>query len=219
MTNSFPRIIPALFPYQMRKGPKAKIINKFGLWTAIFFEDNRWGTHIALLKGTVDKLKKESNVLVRIDSGCYTGAVLGDLQCDCVQQLRRAMKIISHFGLGLIVFVPGHEARGYGLKEKIKSFRVQESQKVGTVTAFRKLGLNPPDIRSYEGVACIIQGLKIASISLLTNNPNKRKELKKYGIKVNRLIPLRIRPTKLTRIHLKEKEEKLGHSGLITKFH
>lgn len=219
MNNFIPKIVPALFPYRMGKGPEATIISKFGKWQALYFEDNRWGAHIALIRGTKDSVENKENVLLRIDSGCYTGAVLGDLQCDCVQQLHKAMRIINHKGTGLIIFIPGHEARGYGLKEKIKSFRIQEKDHVGTVTAFKKLGLNPPDIRSYEGVAHIIRRLKILSIDLLTNNPSKKNELRKYRILVKKSIPLLIRPTKLTRVHFKEKEEKLGHSGLLTKWH
>jgi 3,4-dihydroxy 2-butanone 4-phosphate synthase/GTP cyclohydrolase II len=79
--------------------------------------------------------------------------------------------------------------------------------------------LNPPDIRSYEGVAFIIKKLGIVSVNLLSNNPDKVKQLKRYGIKVNKMVPILIKPTRFTRIHLKEKEEKLGHRGLITRFH
>lgn len=219
MANTLPRIIPVLFPYQVKKGPEAKVFNRFGEWAILFFEDNRWGPHIVLIKGEKKSLRDKKNVLLRIDSGCYTGAVLGDLQCDCVPQLHKAMKIINKFGLGLIIFIPGHEARGYGIKEKMKSFRIQEKEKVGTVTAFKRLGLNPPDIRSYEGVAYIIKNLKISSINLLSNNPQKKKELNKYGVNVNKIIPLLIQPNRFTRIHLREKEEKLGHLGLITRFH
>jgi len=219
MAKTVLRVIPTFYPYKIKKGPEAKIINQFGEWTAIYFEDNRWGSHIALIKGEMNSLKGKEAVFLRIDSGCYTGAVLGDLQCDCVQQLHEAMSIIKRLKSGLIIFIPGHEARGYGLLSKLQSFRIQDREKVGTVTAFRKLGLNPPDIRSYEGVALIVNKLGIVSVNLLSNNPNKVSQLRKYGIKVNKMIPILIRPTKLTRIHLKEKEEKLGHRGLITKFH
>lgn len=219
MAKTFLRVIQTLYPYQIKKGPEARIVNQFGQWTAVYFEDNRWGSHIALVKGEVSSLRGEKAVFLRIDSGCYTGAVLGDLQCDCVQQLHQAMRIIRRVKLGLVVFIPGHEARGYGLLAKLKSFGIQNKDRVGTVTAFKKLGLNPPDIRSYEGVAIIIKRLGINSVNLLSNNPNKVNQLRKYGIKVDKMIPVLIKPTKFTRIHLKEKEEKLGHRGLITKFH
>lgn len=205
--------------YYIQRGPKSKITNDYGRWSAVYFEDNRWGAHIALIKGKVKNLEGKKNVLLRIDSGCYTGAVLGDLHCDCVSQLHQAMKLINSGGSGLVIFIPGHEARGYGLARKIKSLQVQEKQKVGTVSAFKKLGFVPPDIRSYEGAAVIIKKLKINSVDLLTNNPDKESQLKKYGIKIGKTSPLLIKPTKLTMVHLKEKEEKLGHRGLTTKFH
>jgi 3,4-dihydroxy 2-butanone 4-phosphate synthase/GTP cyclohydrolase II len=52
--------------------------------------------------------------------------------------------------------------------------------------------------------------LGVKSIRLMTNNPLKIEELKKYGFKVVR-EPIEIEPVDENRNYLKTKKEKMGH--------
>jgi 3,4-dihydroxy 2-butanone 4-phosphate synthase/GTP cyclohydrolase II len=57
----------------------------------------------------------EDDVLVGVHSECLTGDVFGSLRCDCGPQLDGAMQQIADEGLGVVVYLRGHEGRGIGL--------------------------------------------------------------------------------------------------------
>jgi len=94
------------------------------------------------------------------------------------------------------------------LINKLLAYKLQEEGK-DTVEANIELGF-PPDMRSYGIAAQILMDLGIKSIRLMTNNPLKIEELKKYGFKVKR-EPIEIEPSKENLRYLKAKKEKLGH--------
>src|SRR5277367_5569252 len=52
--------------------------------------------------------------LLRMQSQCFTGEVLGSLRCDCRGQLEVAMARISEEGSGLVIYEL-QEGRGIGL--------------------------------------------------------------------------------------------------------
>jgi len=52
--------------------------------------------------------------------------------------------------------------------------------------------------------------LKVKSIRLLTNNPLKIEELKKYGFKIVR-EPIEVEPCEVNLPYLKAKKDKMGH--------
>ena len=166
------------------------------------------GEIVALVRGKVD----EGDVLVRIHSECLTGDVFHSLRCDCGEQLERALKKIDKEGKGVFIYMRGHEGRGIGLINKLMAYKLQEEGK-DTVEANVELGF-PPDLRSYGIAAQILMDLGVKSIRLMTNNPEKIEELKKYGFKVVR-EPIEVEPVEENKRYLKTKVEKLGHMMCI----
>ena len=52
------------------------------------------------------------------------------------------------------------------------------------------------DERTYEVALEILNALNIQTVNLLTNNPNKIVELEKFGLKIDKRIPLSIKSNK-----------------------
>lgn len=134
--------------------------------------------HLAMVFGDV---YEKSSVLVRIHSECFTGDVLGSRRCDCGEQLQKAMEMISAEGRGVIVYLR-QEGRGIGLAEKLKSYNLQD-RGLDTVDANLALG-HQADERDYSLAATILADLGVRSVRLLTNNPDKIKDLEDAGIPV-----------------------------------
>ncbi len=166
--------------------------------------DNRH--HLALVKGEVEG---KENVLVRVHSECLTGDVFGSLRCDCGNQLRMALQKIQEEGMGVFLYILGHEGRGIGLPHKLMAYKLQEEGK-DTVEANLELGF-PPDARDYGIGAQILRDLGLSTIRLMTNNPAKRVGLEGFGLKVVERVPLQAEPCRENLPYLKAKKEKLNH--------
>ena len=165
--------------------------------------------HIALVLGDV---AGRDDVLTRLHSVCLTGDVFGSLRCDCGAQLRESMARISVEGEGIIVYNPTHEGRGTGLLDKLVAYRLQE-QGLDTVEANEQIG-HAVDSRHYGVDAQILHDLKVSSVRLITNNPEKIDQLREFGIEVSERIPLWVGENSHNKFYLKTKEEKLGHFGV-----
>jgi 3,4-dihydroxy 2-butanone 4-phosphate synthase/GTP cyclohydrolase II len=160
--------------------------------------------HLALIKGRPDK----KGLLVRVHSECLTGDVFGSRRCDCGEQLRQAMKMISEAGNGVILYMR-QEGRGIGLANKLKAYELQDNG-LDTVEANMALGFKP-DLRDYGIGAQILADLGLKKIRLLTNNPKKIVGLEGYGLEVIERVPLVVTPSSANRRYLRTKKEKLGH--------
>ncbi len=181
--------------------PLATIYGKFRIYIYRSLTDNL--EHAALVMG-----KKKSPVLARIHSQCLTGDTLGSLKCDCGEQLTMSLKFIGNAGGGVLLYL-NQEGRGIGLANKIKAY-AKQSQGLDTVEANLALGFGA-DERDYGIAADMLRDLEIKNISLLTNNPDKIRKLKSYGIKVAKRLPLQTQPTPENRGYLTTKKHKLGH--------
>ncbi len=182
-----------------------KLPSDYGEFTAIGFIDPENGKeHIALTKGDI----KGENILTRIHSECLTGDVLGSKRCDCGNQLHKALKTIEENGKGILLYMR-QEGRGIGLFNKLKAYELQEHG-FDTVDANRKLGF-PDDMRDYKVAAGILKKLGVKSVRLMTNNPDKVKQVEKYGIKVSERKPLEIKSNDIDRKYLKVKATRMGH--------
>ena len=187
---------------------KTNIINlptDHGKFKAISFYDKIENKeHLALIKGDVDG----ENILTRIHSECLTGDVFSSNRCDCGNQLHKAMEMIDENGSGIILYLR-QEGRGIGLFNKIKAYHLQE-EGYDTVDANIKLGF-APDLRNYKIACLMLKELGVKSIDLLTNNPDKIKQVEKYDIKVNKRVPIEIHSNHIDRVYLKTKADRMGH--------
>lgn len=151
--------------------------------------------------------KKGTKPLVRLHSSCLTGDTFSSRRCDCGGQLSQSMRLIGKEG-GLILYL-NQEGRGIGLVNKINAYALQD-QGIDTVEANLHLGL-PIDARDYQVAADILKDLGISKIKLLTNNPQKKIKLERFGIKVTKEISVEVAPNKVNQDYLLVKKQKLGH--------
>lgn len=176
---------------------------QYGLFKIIIYRSIKDNREQAVL--TLGKL---GNPYVRIHSRCLTGDTFTSLRCDCGQQLKKSMQIISQKGGGIILYL-NQEGRGIGLTNKIKAYGLQDKG-YDTVEANEVLGF-PSDLRSFEIAADILKDLGVINIILLTNNPDKKDQLAKFGIKISKRVALEIRPNKIDLNYLKVKKRKMRH--------
>jgi len=150
------------------------------------------------------------SVLARVHSECLTGEVFGSQRCDCRAQLERALERIAGSDAGVLVYLR-QEGRGIGLGNKVRAYALQDEGH-DTVEANLALGF-APDMRSYEIAAAILRDLGVASVQLMTNNPDKTEGLRKAGVNVTEQLPHWVDSPHLSHDYLEVKRAKLGHMG------
>jgi 3,4-dihydroxy 2-butanone 4-phosphate synthase/GTP cyclohydrolase II len=191
----------------VKRVAEARIPTRWGEFTAYAYESLLDGEqHLALVKGAV---QGEENVLVRVHSECLTGDALGSLRCDCGPQLEDALRLIADAGLGVVVYLRGHEGRGIGLSHKLRAYNLQEQGR-DTVDANLDLGL-PVDGRDYGMGSQILVDLGVTTMRLLTNNPAKYGGLDGFGLEIVERVPLQTRPNPENLRYLRTKRERMGH--------
>ena len=160
--------------------------------------------HIALVAPSTDGAKAP---LVRVHSECMTGDVFGSSRCDCGQQLAYSLAKIGEEG-GCLVYLR-QEGRGIGLVEKLKAYNLQD-EGMDTIEANEALG-HEADARSFDAAAAILKELSLTTVRLLTNNPQKVKELEENGVRVEQREPVVIAPVKENEAYLAVKKAAMGH--------
>jgi 3,4-dihydroxy 2-butanone 4-phosphate synthase / GTP cyclohydrolase II len=160
---------------------------------------------LALVRG---KLNGKAAPLVRVHSQCLTGDALTSLRCDCRAQLELSMKKIAKAGSGVLLYL-AQEGRGIGLMNKIRAYELQD-QGMDTVEANESLGF-AADARDYDFSAQILKKLGATKIRLLSNNPEKLRQLEAAGIRVTERVPCQPRTSKISRRYLQTKKKKMGH--------
>ena len=163
-------------------------------------------THLAFVMG---EPREGENVLVRVHSECLTGDVFASMRCDCGAQLHGAMKRIAAEGLGVVVYLRGHEGRGIGISHKLRAYELQDGG-LDTVDANVELGL-PVDSREYGIGAQILVDLGVTTMRLMTNNPAKRGGLEGYGLQIVERVPIHTEPNDENIRYLRTKRDRLGH--------
>ena len=175
---------------------------QIGDFQLTLFEDAQQKEHLMLSKGEIKAFQEP--VLVRLHSECLTGDIFGSKRCDCGEQLHQAIERIEEVGQGVILYLR-QEGRGIGLRNKLRAYQLQETG-CDTYEANVALGF-APDERDYTFAADMLQAMGITRIKLMTNNPEKVKELEQLGIEVVERISLEIPPVKENQAYLKTKKE------------
>jgi GTP cyclohydrolase II len=165
---------------------------------------------VALVRGKIRGpfKSKKSVPVVRVHSQCLTGDVLSSLRCDCRAQLELSMKTISEAPSGILLYLP-QEGRGIGLMNKLRAYELQD-QGLDTVEANESLGFLA-DARDYDFPSQILKKLGATKIRLLSNNPEKVRQLEQAGIQVVERVPCQPRISKISRAYLQTKKKKMGH--------
>ena len=184
----------------------AELPTRFGPFRLVGFWNNRDGKeHVALVLGDV---VGGEDVPVRLHSECLTGDVMGSLRCDCRDQLTEGLRTIQREGRGILLYLR-QEGRGIGLLNKIRAYALQE-QGLDTVEANLALGFRD-DERDYAVAAHMLLSLGLGSVRLITNNPEKIRQLTQHRVKVAGRIPHVIQPNQYNRFYLETKARRSGH--------
>ena len=205
LVMGFPKIFRSL--YFLRRFSSARIPTKLGEFTAHSYRCNfNKEENIALVLGDIADV---DSPLVRVHSECLTGDLIGSLRCDCGSQFQTSLEMIGEEGVGIFIYLRGHEGRGIGLGKKLRAYNLQD-QGLDTVDANLEQGL-PVDSRDYYFAAKILQDLGVKKIRLLTNNPKKKSGLEDEGIDIALRVPLETAPTEENKRYLETKKTRLGH--------
>ena len=160
---------------------------------------------VALVRGN---LRGKSAPLVRVHSQCLTGDVLTSLRCDCRAQLELSLRKIGRAPSGILLYLP-QEGRGIGLMNKLRAYQLQDGG-MDTVEANESLGF-AADARDYDFSAKILKQLGATRIRLLSNNPEKVRQLEHAGIRVVERVPCQPRVSKISSAYMQTKKAKMGH--------
>src|ERR1700688_32158 len=184
----------------------AELPTRYGRFTIYGFQGRGAEEEaVVLVRGN---LKGKSAPLVRVHSQCLTGDVLTSLRCDCRAQLELSLKKIGAAPSGILLYLP-QEGRGIGLMNKLRAYELQDGG-MDTVEANESLGF-AADSRDYGFSAAALRALGVHRLRLLSNNPDKVRQLESHGIKVVERVPCQPRGTQAARNYLLTKSTKLGH--------
>jgi GTP cyclohydrolase II len=145
--------------------------------------------HVAFALGDWSgALARDEAPLVRPHSECLTGDVFGSQRCDCGPQLREGVERVAAAG-GLVLYLR-QEGRGIGLYAKLDAYALQDAG-LDTYEANVALG-HGEDERDYTVAAQMLVALGVKRIRLLSNNPDKAKQLDRLGVTIAEKVPTRL---------------------------
>lgn len=195
----------------MRKIAEVSLPTRWATFRLLGFEREQQGgnpsrldTALALVLGNVHA--KPS--LVRIHSQCATGDIFHSLRCDCHDQLHLALRRIAEEGAGVLLY-EHQEGRGIGLMEKLRAYELQDAG-LDTIEANLHLG-HEADLRDYQLSVEILRFLKVFSLRLITNNPEKVKALESSDICVVERVGADVHVSPHAVRYLATKRDKMGH--------
>ncbi len=193
------------------RGGRARIVaradlpTRFGRFTLYGLEGRGKNEGVALVHG---RIGRGAAPLVRVHSQCLTGDVLTSLRCDCRAQLELALREIAKARSGVLLYLP-QEGRGIGLMNKLRAYELQD-RGMDTVEANERLGF-AADARDYRFSADALRALGVRRVRLLSNNPDKVRQLERFGVRVVERVPCEPRVPRRTKSYLQAKKAKLGH--------
>ena len=146
--------------------------------------------------------------LIRLHSECLTGDVFGSERCDCGPQLREAVERIVAVG-GYLLYLR-QEGRGIGLYSKLAAYALQDAG-ADTYEANVALG-HAEDERSYLAAAQMLQALGASTVALLSNNPDKARQLRSWGVTVVEQVPTGVHLSDANQRYLETKARRGRHT-------
>jgi len=161
---------------------------------------------MALVYGEIKE--KDKPFYIRLHSSCVTSETLRGCDCDCVQQLEGAMKIIAEKEHGILFYLL-QEGRGAGYIGKARDRMLVQasSDQISTFQAYHVMGLKK-DHRHYENIPqiCHLLGIRNCQFILLTNNPDKIQALKDNNLHVIGTKPLEFESSTFNVAYLSSKQ-------------
>lgn len=151
---------------------------KFGTFSEILYYDGQ-AESIALVMGDV---VGQDSVLCRVHSACIGGHVFNSVECECADEMAAAQAAIQAAGRGVIIYLD-QEGKGNGHLALMKSIPFKKAG-MSQGEAYKKAGFEA-DARSFRPAAEILADLGVMSVILLTNNPKKADDLRRYSIVVS----------------------------------
>ncbi len=170
-----------------------------------FANDGDDKDHVAIVRGEV---AGAVDVLTRVHSECLTGDAIASLRCDCRDQLDAALDRIGAAERGVVLYLR-QEGRGIGLANKVRAYALQDKG-LDTVDANLALGFED-DARDYGIAAAMLEALGVASVQLMTNNPDKVDQLEAHGVEVTGRVPHQMASNVHNRGYLETKARRSGH--------
>jgi GTP cyclohydrolase II len=146
--------------------------------------------------------------LIRPHSECLTGDVFGSERCDCGPQLREAVERIADAG-GYVLYLR-QEGRGIGLYSKLDAYALQDAG-ADTYEANLALG-HGEDERSYLAAAQMLHALGASRVALLSNNPDKARQLRSWGVTVVEQLPTGVYVSDANQRYLETKAHRGRHT-------
>jgi len=123
-----------------------------------------------------------------------------------------AIRTIADGAAGVLIY-EYQEGRGIGLMDKLRAYELQD-QGLDTIEANLQLG-HEIDSRDYELPVRILSFLKLRSLRLMTNNPEKIRAVSSSGIEIVERLSADVPLGAHSAHYVATKRAKLGHlSGL-----
>ena len=151
---------------------------RFGVFTELLYYNGQTES-LALVMGEVEE---GEGVLCRIHSACIGGHVFNSVECRCADEMAAAQQQIEKEGRGVIIYLD-QEGKGNGHLALIRSVPFKKAG-FSQSEAYVKAGYEA-DARSFRPAAEILTDLKVTSVVLLTNNPDKVEDLRSASINVS----------------------------------
>jgi GTP cyclohydrolase II len=156
----------------------------------------------------VTPARRRPEPLVRVHSECLTGDAFGSQRCDCGAQLREAVERIADSG-GFLLYLR-QEGRGIGLYAKLDAYALQDGG-LDTYEANLALG-HREDERSYLVAAQMLRALGVLRVALLSNNPDKARQLERFGVTVTERVPTAVHLSPANARYLATKARRGAHT-------
>lgn len=136
--------------------------------------------HLALVKGTWEP---GDTIPVRVHSSSMIGDIFNAANVGKGRQLRQAMERINDEGRGVIVYI-NRLRRERGLIDEMDAYaKMQQDPQP-------QKGRSQMDPKDYGIGAQILRDLEVHNMVLLSNTPNKRKNVTVYGLNIVDTEPL-----------------------------